>query len=257
MTWANKTAFFLLCVSLIVATLAYGAVHQPVIALFYIAMAAVAVLWAVDCLLTGTIRYSRTSIQIPIILAAAYGIFQVIPFGSVAETAGLEAIPRTISVFPFATIQSALHFIALLIFFAGMLVSLDRAARIRKVAGLVTIFGFGFAFFAILQSVLSPDKIYGIYETRFGSPFGSFVNRHNFAAFMEMSMAVPLGLLFTGAVAKDKRLLYVTAVALMGVALLLSGSRGGLVAFFAQLVFLVLVTVGSRNRRNLALKFAL
>lgn len=257
MTWANKTAFFLLCVSLIVATLAYGAVHQPVIALFYIAMAAVAVLWAVDCLLTGNIRYSRTSLQLPIILAAAYGVFQVIPFGSVAETAGLEAIPRTISVFPFATIQSALHFIALLIFFAGMLVSLDRAARIRKVAGLVTIFGFGFAFFAILQSVLSPDKIYGIYETRFGSPFGSFVNRHNFAAFMEMSMAVPLGLLFTGAVAKEKRLLYVTAVALMGVALLLSGSRGGLVAFFAQLVFLVLVTVGSRNRRNLALKFAL
>ncbi|MDM7923652.1 MAG: O-antigen ligase family protein, partial [Pyrinomonadaceae bacterium] len=39
--------------------------------------------------------------------------------------------------------------------------------------------------------------------------------------------------------------------------LLLSGSRGGLVAFLAQLVFLVLVTVGTRSRKKLALKVAL
>lgn len=257
MTLANRTAFILLCASLVIATLAYGAVHQPILALFYIAMAAVAVLWAIDCFKTGTIRYSRSLLQLPLILAAAYGLLQALPFGSVAETAGLEGIPRTISVFPFATLQSSLHFLALGVFFAVMLTSLDTASRIRRVVILITVFGFGFAFFAILQSVLSPDKIYGIYETRFGSPFGSFVNRHNFAAYMEMSMALPLGLIFAGAVSRDKRLLYVTGIALMGVALLLSGSRGGLVAFFSQLIFLVLVTIGTRSRRNIALKVAL
>lgn len=257
MTLANRTAFLLLCATLVIATLAYGAVHQPIIALFYVAMAAAAVLWAIDCFKTGTVRYSTSLLQLPLILAAAYGLIQVIPFGSMTETAGLAGIPRTISVFPFATLQSSLHLLALALFFAVMLTALDTASRIRRVVILITVFGFGFAFFAILQSVLSPDKIYGIYETRFGSPFGSFVNRHNFAAYMEMSMALPLGLMFTGAVARDKRLLYVTGIALMGVALLLSGSRGGLVAFFAQLVFLVLVTVGTRSRRNIALKVAL
>jgi O-antigen ligase len=89
------------------------------------------------------------------------------------------------------------------------------------------------------------------------APFGSFVNRHNFAAYMEMALAVPLGLIFTGAITKDKRLLYITAVALMGVSLLLSGSRGGLIAFLAEIIFLVLLTTGTKSRSNLALKLAL
>jgi O-antigen ligase len=121
----------------------------------------------------------------------------------------------------------------------------------------IAIFGFAYAFFAILQSFLSPGKIYGIYE-RFGAaPFGSFVSRHNFAAFMEMTMALPLGLLFAGAVKRDKKLLYVTAIALMGVALLLSGSRGGLVALFAQILLLVFLTTRTKGARNVALRVSL
>ena len=69
-------------------------------------------------------------------------------------------------------------------------------------------------------------------------------------------IALPLGLL-AGAVERDKKLLYITAVTLMGVALLLSGSRGGLVAFLAQLVFLSLVTLGKGGGKKLALRIAL
>ena len=72
-----------------------------------------------------------------------------------------------------------------------------------------------------------------------------------------MSMALPLGLLFTGAVSRDKRLLYITAVGLMGVALLLSGSRGGLVAFVAEIIILALLTTGTKGRSKLALRLAL
>jgi O-antigen ligase len=150
---------------------------------------------------------------------------------------------------------SAVHYLALFLFLSVLLVLLDSASRIRRVAGIITIFGFGYAFFAILQSVLSPLKIYGIYEAI--SPFGSFVNRHNYAAFMEMAVAVPMGLIFTGAIVKDKRLLYITAIALMGVSMLLSGSRGGTVAFLAEIILLVLLTTGTKNRSNLALKVGL
>jgi O-antigen ligase len=74
---------------------------------------------------------------------------------------------------------------------------------------------------------------------------------------MEMAVAVPMGLIFTGAIVKDKRLLYITAIALMGVSLLLSGSRGGLIAFLAEIIFLVLLTTGTKSRSNLALKLSL
>ena len=165
--------------------------------------------------------------------------------------------PRLITLDPFATQMTTLHLVMLLVFFSVSLVMIDRAGRIRKMAAVITIFGFAYAFFAILQSVLSPDKIYGIYESRLGSPFGSFVNRHNFAAYIEMTLAVPLGLMFAGAVSRDKRLLYLTAIALMGVALILSGSRGGLVAFVAEVLFLVILSTGRRSRKRMAMRLAL
>ncbi|QQS42407.1 MAG: O-antigen ligase family protein [Acidobacteriota bacterium] len=255
-TFAGKLAFFLLSATIVWTTLAYGTVHQPIIALFYIVMVLVALLWAADSLVSGSVRLDRSQLQIPIALTAIYGFIQTIPFGSV-QAGGVDAIPSTISVAPFWTRLTATHFVALLIFFSGMLAVTNSVRRIRKLVILITVFGFIFAFFAILQSVLSPDKIYGIYESKYAEPFGSFVNRHNFAAFMEMSIAVPLGLLFAGAVEKDKRLIYATAIGLMGIALLLSGSRGGFVSIIAGVVFLVILATGSRGTRDKVLKAVL
>ena len=255
MTWASKLAFILITLIVMLTTIAYGTVHQPVLALFYVLTGLVVLLWALDSFFGGAIRVSREPIQLTLLAAALYAFIQVIPFGTLAETAGVSGIPRTISVHPFATQTTGIHFLALFLFFAVTLVVLDSASRLRKMAVILTVFGFGYAFFAILQSVLSPLKIYGIYEA--SAPFGSFVNRHNFASYMEMTMAVPLGLIFTGAVSKDKRLLYLTAIALMGVALLLSGSRGGTVALVAEVIFLVLMTTGTERRSKLGLKLAL
>jgi hypothetical protein len=190
MTLANKIAYALIGVLIVFTTAAYGAVHQPIIALVYVMVSLMVLLWAIDSWQTGELRYDTNYLQIPLYAAAVYGMIQVIPFGSVATTAGLEGIPRTISVFPFATQLSALHFLALAFFFSAVLVLLDSAGRVRKLVLLITIFGAAFAFFAILQFVLSPTRIYGIYEARSGAPFGTFVNRHNFAAYMEMTMAL-------------------------------------------------------------------
>jgi O-antigen ligase len=254
MTWPNRIAFILTIAIIVLTTLAYGAVHQPILALFYMLVALIVVLWAADAFRGGTVRVSLSKLQIPLYAAAVYGVIQTIPFGTIAETAGLSGIPQTISLDPYATQMSALHFFALGLFFSASLVLINSAARIRKMVMLIAVFGFAYAFFAILQSVLSPGKIYGIYETRFAVPFGSFVNRHNFAAYMEMAIAVPLGMLFTGAVARDKRLLYITGIALMGVALIMSGSRGGLVAFLAEIIIFVILTTGAKSRRRLLLK---
>ena len=255
MTWANKLAFLLIAVIVVLTTIAYGTVHQPILALFYLLVALLVVLWSLDGFFSGAPRFNSSYLQLPLLAAAIYAVIQMIPFGTLAESAGITGIPRTISLNPFATQMTAVHYFALFLFLAATLVVVDSASRIRKVAMVITAFGFVYAFFAILQSVLSPLKIYGIYEA--SMPFGSFVNRHNFAAYMEMAISLPLGLLFVGAVSKDKRLLYITAAALMGVSLLLSGSRGGLIAFLAEVVFLVILTTGSEKKSRWGLKLAL
>lgn len=254
---ANRLIFFIICAAIILTTLFYGAVHQPILALFYTSAALVLLFWVFDSFKTGELRFSKSPLQIPLAAIILFGLVQVIPFGSLAEVSGVENISRTISHEPFATKSTVLHLIALLIFFAAMLAFIDDAKRLRKIVMVITIFGFLYAFYSILQAVLSPSRIYGIYEPRFATPFGSFVNRHNFAAFMEMSLAVPLGLIFVGAVPRDKRLLYVTAIGLMGIALLLSGSRGGLVALLAEIFFLIILTTKTRGYGQIALKIGL
>jgi O-antigen ligase len=153
---------------------------------------------------------------------------------------------------------TGVHILVLSGFLGVALACISTAGRIRKAAAFLTVFGFLYAFYAVLQSVLSPTKIYGIYEVQYAVPFGSFVNRHQYAAFIEMAAAVPLGLLFTGAVRRDKRLLYILAVVLMGSSLLLSGSRGGLVAMICEIILLIILTAGGRKAgKNLALKIVL
>lgn len=255
MNFANKTVFYLICVCIVLSTLAYGTVHQPTLAIFYAAVSLMVVLWAYDCFAGRSMRYSTHLLQIPLYAAAFYGFIQIIPFGSRSDVAGLAAVPRTLSAAPFSTELAALHFLALAAFLSLMLVYIDSAARMRRLVTVISVFGFIFAFFAILQSVLSPTRIYGIFER--ASPFGSFVNRHNFAAYIEMTLALPLGMMLTGAVPRDKKLLYVTGIVLMGSALLLSGSRGGLIAMLAGVCLLLVLTTESRGYRSIALKAGL
>ncbi|MGE3466747.1 MAG: O-antigen ligase family protein, partial [Pyrinomonadaceae bacterium] len=96
-----------------------------------------------------------------------------------------------------------------------------------------------------------------LYKPRAGVPYGSFVNRNDFAAVMAMLVALPLGMIFTGTVRPEKRLLYLVAAGLMGTSLLLSGSRGGAVALVAEILLLIIISTRARGTKNLALKAAL
>ncbi|MEO6588587.1 MAG: O-antigen ligase family protein, partial [Pyrinomonadaceae bacterium] len=256
-TWASKTIFFLLCLTIVWTTLAYGTVHQPLIALFYLVNAVILILWAIDAFSSRVLHFNKSFVQIPLIAFSLYALIQVIPFGSLAEIGGVSGIPRTISLDPFWTQVSAFHLFALFVFLSALTAFTDSAARLKKLVWLITIFGFVYSFYSILQAVLSPDKIYGLYDVTSKASFGSFVNRHNFAAYVEMAVAIPLGLMFVGAVQKDRRLLFITAIALMGVALILSGSRGGLAALLAEIVFLVILTTHTKNYNQFVLKIVL
>jgi O-antigen ligase len=254
-TWASRLIFFILCAGVALTALLFGTVHAPTIALFWASAAFLVMLWAADGLWSGALRFSGSSLQLSLIGAILFGLIQIIPLGY-TQVAGVSIV-RTLSYDSYQTQLAVWHFAALLVFFAAALAFIDSPQRFRFLVFFITVFGFAFAFFAIIQNLLDPGRIYGIWERPYVQPFGSFVNKHDFAAYIEMCVAVPLGLLFAGAVEREKRLLYLTAVALMGIALVLSGSRGGLIALLAELIFLGFVTTKTRTTRDIALKILL
>ncbi|HEX8096905.1 MAG TPA: hypothetical protein VF507_02660, partial [Pyrinomonadaceae bacterium] len=252
-TLASSFIVLILCVAIVLSTLAYGTVHYWALALFETGAGLIIILWAADAWRSGTLRVSRNPLQLPLLGLILVGLVQLLPLGQ-APDAGLlnTASPvRSLSYDPYATRLVLVQLGSLLVYFSAALAFTDGPRRLRLLVRTVVIFGFLLAILGLIQSFTSPNRVYWVRETQQSIPFGPFINRHHFAAYMEMALALPLGLLFSGAVEKDKRLLYVFATALMAVALVMTASRGGIISLAAETFFLAAVTgLGLRGRER-------
>jgi O-antigen ligase len=139
-------------------------------------------------------------------------------------------------------------------------VFVDTPHRLHLLVRTIMIFGFFLAIFGLTQSFTSPTKVYWMRELNQSTAFGPFINRHHFAGYMELTISLPLGLLFSGVVEKEKRLLYIFVAGIMGVALVMTASRGGIISLVAEIAFLTIVTAiwrkhsERRRRRSSRLK---
>jgi O-antigen ligase len=178
------------------------------------------------------------------------GLFQLLPLRH-PEDVGTHSIPlvSSLSFDPYSTRFILVQIAALTIYFAAVLVFTDTPKRLRLLVRTIGVFGFFLAIFGLTQSFTSPDKIYWMRELPQSQAFGPFINRHHFAGYMELALALPLGLVFTGAIEKEKRFIYVFVAGLMAVALVMTNSRGGIISLVAELLFLV-ATMGLRRHHH-------
>jgi O-antigen ligase len=108
--------------------------------------------------------------------------------------------------------------------------------------------GFSVSLFGILQQLTFNGKLYWFRETRYGYPFGPYVNRNHFAGFAELIIPIALVPLVMGKVRRE-RLFLVSLFAIVPiVALLLSASRGGIASFVVELALLFLLLLARRIR---------
>jgi O-antigen ligase len=139
---------------------------------------------------------------------------------------------------------------SLLVYFAATLVFVDTPHRLRVLVRTIMVFGFLLAIFGLTQSFTSPTKVYWMRELNQSTAFGPFINRHHFAGYMELTIALPLGLLFAGVVEREKKLLFIFIAGLMGVALVMTASRGGIISLIAEIMFFVIVTAIFRKHNE-------
>jgi len=241
----------LLCAAIVLSALAYGTVHYWALAVFEISAGAIVLCWAADAWLSDRLRFSLNWLQLPLVGLLLIGFVQLLPLGSNApDAAGIiaQSPVRSLSFDPYSTRLALVQIVALLIYFAAALAFIDSPRRLRLVVRTVIIFGFALAIFGLIQSYTSPNKVYWIRELPQAAPFGPFINRHHFAGYMEMTLGVTLGLLLSGAVEREKRPLYIFAAAMMGIALIMTNSRGGIISLVVEIFFLLLLTGFGRGR---------
>ena len=242
-TLASRFAFLVICVAIVLSALAYGTVHYWALALFNIGAVTILLLWVVDAWTLGNLRINRNALQLPLIGLIVLGLVQLLPLRAVSSGGATElALVNSLSLDPNSTRLVLVQLASLVIYFAATLVFTDTPHRLRVLVRTIMVFGFLLAIFGLTQSFTSPTKVYWIRELNQSTAFGPFINRHHFAGYMELTIALPLGLLFAGAVDKEKRIIYVFIAGLMGVALVMTASRGGVISLVAEVLFLVVVT---------------
>ena len=252
-TLASRFIILALCLAVVLSTLAFGTVHSWTLGLFYLGAVFMLLAWMADAWRTRRLRISLNFLQLPLVGIILLGLVQLLPLGASeagsALASDLHAEPvRSLSLDPYTTRFVLIQFVSLLIYFAAALAFVDSPRRLRTLVRTLIIFGFLLAVFGIIQFFVSPERIFGLRETRQSLAFGPFINRHHFAGCMEMALALPLGLLLSGAIEREKYIIYGFAAGLMGIAVILTNSRGGMLSLVAEVMFLVIVSGLARRR---------
>lgn len=241
-TLASRLAFLIICLQVVLTTLAFGTVHSWALALFCLSAVLLICLCTFDAFVLRSLQIPINPLQWPIVGMIALGAFQLLPLRA-HDNAGLPfATVRSLSLDPYATRMVILLVAMLLVYFLATTVFVDTPRRLRAIVRTITIFGFLLAIFGLTQSFTSDgSRVYWFRQLTQSTAFGPFINRHHFAGYMELALAIPLGLLLTGAVESYKRPLYAFAAVVMAMSLVATNSRGGIISLGGEIFFAVLV----------------
>lgn len=244
----SSTIFFLLCFIPCVGAVLFGAVDSITWAMLCVLTAVILVLWSVGSWADGELPIAFSSLQLPLVALILIGLIQLLPLGAELPAA-LITTPssRALSLDAFSTRIFIQYLVVFLIFFSAALTFINSAERVRKVGLLIVLFGGSLAFYGILQHIAAGDAIYGLRKPFQANPFGPFVNEHHFAGFMEMTAGVTLGIIF-GSSRKEKKFLYGIALVVMVAAIVLTGSRGGLMSICGTAAFAGVLSFVFRTR---------
>ena len=249
-TLASRLAFLTICVAIVLTTLAYGTVHYWALAVFTVSAASLIVFWAMDAAVIRSVLVPVNPLQWPIMGLVVIGLLQLLPLRS-PDDAGLSLSPaRSISLDPYATRLVIVQVTALLIYFVVTTMFLDTPHRLKALVRTIVIFGFILAAFGLTQSFTTDGtRVYWFRQLTQSTAFGPFINRHHFAGYMELALAMPLGLFASGALESYKRPLFAFAIVVMAMSLVATNSRGGIISLGAE-IFFVLVMAGFSWRRK-------
>jgi O-antigen ligase len=210
------------------SVLAFGAVEVWSGSILEIGASLLFIAWAALVFLDDGVKIHWSPLNWPLAGLFAIGLAQLL----------LRATP-----YPFLTRVELLKLAAyLLIFFLSTQVFRERRDLTNLVWFLILLC-FAVSLLGIVQHFASDAKIYGLRTlTAGGDPFGPFVNRNHFAGFVELTLPAGLALLIFRGLRRDMIPLAGLLTIVPVGAMILSGSRGGIVSFAFEVAVLALLT---------------
>ena len=219
---------------LLFGPLAFGAVEPWSIAILEAGAGLLFALWAVCRVAAAELEIVGNPLFLPMLFFAVLVLWQL-------------AMGRT--AYRADTVSAALLYCAYGLLCFLVVQCLRRTSQVQTLAWVLSAYGFAVALFALMQGISSNGKLYWLRTAQTdGWIYGPYVNHNHYAGLMEMLMPIPLAIAFTGGVRASRKALAALAAAVMASTIFLSGSRGGMVAFAAQMALLAAFLIERRSR---------
>lgn len=252
-TWFSRAIFVLLALMMIFSVIAYGGVDVWMIGVNSILAGLIVIFWLIDTWKSKEFIFNTSFLQLPLLGLIVIGFIQLFPLRSYADVNQIIPFPtaNSLTLDPYLTRLFVMQLIIAFVFFAAALTYINNRKRFQMLALTIIIFSSIVAFYGILQYLANPEAVFGLRLIEQSSPFASFFNKHHFAAFMEMTLGLTLGLLFGDATRQNKKIFLIIAAVIMGLAILLTGSRGGIISFLGVLGFVIMANfLSNREIKN-------
>jgi O-antigen ligase len=135
----------------------------------------------------------------------------------------------------------------LVLFLAVNLFSEASPQTWNALGWIIAVYTFAIAVFAIVQGFSSPDRVYWTIKPRWGGYiFGPYISHNLYAGLMELLIPISAGFFLGMRPEQSERYLAGFATVIGVTSVILSGSRGGIVALTVESVVLLMVILRAR-----------
>jgi O-antigen ligase len=240
----RKLVFSALIGLVAITAIPYGTVEAWWKAAFVCAVFAICIVTIIETLVSHANRIEGGPVLLPMLSLSALAFLQTF----------------SLSADPFQTRFFALQILALTAFLALLYRYASTERRLRVLVYTVLAIAVVSAIFGILRQTTQHETGFILPLLKPGRGYGQFINKNHFAYLMEMAFGLGLGIILSGGIKRDRVMIYIALLLPIWTGLVLSNSRGGVLAMLAQIVVAALFLLSFQTfsvARSVALKTVL
>ena len=248
---------------LVFTAVPYGTVEPWWKAAFVSAVFLLAIVALVETLISGEFRIvAPAGVILPMLALSGFAFAQTISLSSGSPDPGLTALGawNAISADPYQTRFFVLQLSALTVLLLLLYRYFRSPFRIKLLIHVILAVGVASAVFGLLRQTAQHEPGFVLPRTMPGQGYGQFINKNHFAVLMEMTFGLGLGMCLLSAVHRDRMMIYVALLLPIWTGLVLSNSRGGILAMLSQIAVAAILLTKSgdvdspTNRRSRVLR---
>lgn len=205
-----------ICALIAFSVLAFGAVQVWSQSILEIGAALLFLYWALLAYRSPGERVQWNPLNGPLLGFIGIGLLQLLFHGTA---------------YPFLTRVQLLKLAAYFLVFFLSAQAFRSRADFSMLAWFLILFCFAVSLLAIVQHFTAGDKVYWMESLKGSEPYGPYVNRNHFAGFVELTLPVGLSLMAFRGLRRDLFPLMTLFTVIPVGAIVLTGSRGGLIGF--------------------------